>query len=626
MTRFVSPPKNELNKLRTQLELGEKRVFEFFDTHLDEKWEIYVQPHLNGLRPDFVLLHPNAGIAVFEVKDWNLDAIDYTIECKNGKPPILMGQDYKKKFSNQRNNPIEKVYRYEQEIFNLYCPRLDRKFGLAAITAGVIFPFADDERVENLFFRSRQFRGMLQYEKYYPITGRNALESGNLSMVFPEGIRNSSSYMTPDLAKDMRNWLVEPDFSATQRTPLELDTIQMNYVTTRTKSGYRRIKGAAGSGKSIVLAARAAQLLSEHKNVLVITYNITLINYLKDLAVRWPHGDTKIRNGITWLNFHSWCKRVCQECGFEEEYKDIWRKNSNEFEIQTNDDTNDTLAELTKLVGSIIDNDKEDIVQSYDAILVDEGQDLLPEWWNVLRKFCKKNGEMLLVADATQDIYGTAKSWTDQAMLGAGFIGPWAELKVSHRMPLKLTNYARDFAKRFIPSEFANIPYSPKLDTYHPCKLRWVQTNKDRAVNVCQKEILAMAPSADPTSLAIADITFLARTHKIGHKVVSNINDKGMKFIHTFSDDKKESRSMKICFYMGDARNKGTTLHSFKGWESRSLVIYIGHSNTPKDMALAYSGITRLKSHGDGSFLTIVSSIKELEEYGRTWPEFECIL
>jgi hypothetical protein len=567
MTRFVSPPKNELNKLRTQLELGEKRVFEFFDTHLDEKWEIYVQPHLNGLRPDFVLLHPNAGIAVFEVKDWNLDAIDYTIECKNGKPPILMGQDYKKKFSNQRNNPIEKVYRYEQEIFNLYCPRLDRKFGLAAITAGVIFPFADDERVENLFFRSRQFR-----------------------------------------------------------TPLELDTIQMNYVTTRTKSGYRRIKGAAGSGKSIVLAARAAQLLSEHKNVLVITYNITLINYLKDLAVRWPHGDTKIRNGITWLNFHSWCKRVCQECGFEEEYKDIWRKNSNEFEIQTNDDTNDTLAELTKLVGSIIDNDKEDIVQSYDAILVDEGQDLLPEWWNVLRKFCKKNGEMLLVADATQDIYGTAKSWTDQAMLGAGFIGPWAELKVSHRMPLKLTNYARDFAKRFIPSEFANIPYSPKLDTYHPCKLRWVQTNKDRAVDVCQKEILAMAPSADPTSLAIADITFLARTHKIGHKVVSNINDKGMKFIHTFSDDKKESRSMKICFYMGDARNKGTTLHSFKGWESRSLVIYIGHSNTPKDMALAYSGITRLKSHGDGSFLTIVSSIKELEEYGRTWPEFECIL
>ncbi len=51
-------------------------------------------------------------------------------------------------------------------------------------------------------------------------------------------------------------------------------------------------------------------------------------------------------------------------------------------------------------------------------------------WWNALRKVCRPGGEMLLVADATQDIYGTARSWTDDAMTGAGFKGDWAELKM----------------------------------------------------------------------------------------------------------------------------------------------------------------------------------------------------
>ncbi len=76
MTRTISPPRADLESLRQPLEEGEWRVFEFFDAHLPEKWEIYIQPHLNGLRPDFVLLHPDVGIAVFEVKNWDLDAVE----------------------------------------------------------------------------------------------------------------------------------------------------------------------------------------------------------------------------------------------------------------------------------------------------------------------------------------------------------------------------------------------------------------------------------------------------------------------------------------------------------------------------------------------------------------------
>ena len=82
MTRFVSPPKAEHHKLRQPLTSGEKMVFEFFDTHLPEHWDIYLQPHLNGLRPDIVLLSPKIGIAVFEIKDWDLDAMQYWVETE----------------------------------------------------------------------------------------------------------------------------------------------------------------------------------------------------------------------------------------------------------------------------------------------------------------------------------------------------------------------------------------------------------------------------------------------------------------------------------------------------------------------------------------------------------------
>ena len=54
-------------------------MLDFFDRYLPDGWEIYIQPHLNGVRPDFVLLHPNVGIAVFEIKDWNLDAMPYFV-------------------------------------------------------------------------------------------------------------------------------------------------------------------------------------------------------------------------------------------------------------------------------------------------------------------------------------------------------------------------------------------------------------------------------------------------------------------------------------------------------------------------------------------------------------------
>lgn len=619
MNRVISPSRSELHELRQSLQKGEWRVFEFFHRLLPAEWDIYVQPHLNGLRPDFVLLHPKIGIAVFEIKDWDLDRLEYWVEERPDRAPILMGRRQDETFS-LKDNPVEKVHLYEQEILELYCPRLDARAGKAVITAGLVFPSADDERVKNLLYRSRAYRRMLKYPDYYPVSGRNALAGGDVFGVFPEAKRPRSKFMTPEIAADLRAWLVEPDAAATQRTPLKLDDNQWNYATKRTTSGYRRIKGPAGSRKSIVLAARAADLVSQGKDVLVVTFNITLLNYIADLAVR---NEPASRKSATWLNFHGWCKRVCQETDHEAEYRALWRREPHELAV-TGDVNRDDLPNeaLCKLVGGIIDNDTESLVRRYDAVLVDEGQDILPEWWSVLRKACKPGGEMMLVADATQDVYGTARSWTDDAMQGAGFSGPWAQLPVSYRLPTGLIDQARSFANTFLPVDLVELPnpIQTQLDV-EPCHLRWVQTTLEEAAAVCEQEVYSLISTDAVSTLSMSDVTLLVGSQATGSEIVSRLEQKGIKCIDTFGST-RDSRRKKLAFFMGDPRVKATTMHSFKGWEARAIVLRVDRAENERDLALLYTGLTRLKRHNVGSYLTVVCSDPTLVQYGTSWPEF----
>jgi hypothetical protein len=592
------------------------RVFELFDQNLDLNWEIYVQPHLNGLRPDFVLLNPNVGIAVFEVKDWNLDSMNYWMERREGRPPELMAQNKDGiTFSHQSDNPVEKVRSYKKEIYELYCPRLKQRGGFSAITAGVIFPFADDDRVRALFRPSLEYHNMHEFPQYNPFSGCRALAEGDIKSVFPESTRKFSFQMNTDMAKDVRNWLIEPDAAATQRRPIELDKNQRSFVTSRTESGYRRIRGAAGSGKSLILAARAAELLGQGKEVLVVTFNITLLHYLMDVAVRWPNARGRTRSDVTWLNFHSWCRRICEEHGAEDEYTALWE----------DEDPKVVLAKaLPGLVKEVLE--RSEGVSQFDAVLVDEGQDFYPEWWEVLRKVCKPHGEMLLVADVTQDIYGTAGAWTDEAMKGAGFTGKWAELDVSYRMPRAALEKAADFAEKYLPEAGRILPKLAQIDLgLEECSLRWVQTSKDGAETVCCDEVLRLFTEEGREGYSMADATFLCNSRSVGYEVVRKLGQKGVKSVHTYDQDEQECRRQKVGFYMGDARVKATTLHSFKGWESRSLVLYIGEKISEKSLALLYTGLTRLKRHPDGSCLTVISSSDALMEYGRTWPDFELV-
>jgi AAA domain/Nuclease-related domain len=625
MARVIDPPRDKFNKLLTPLTNGERRIIELFDAHLPQEWEIYIQPHLNGLRPDIVLLHPGVGVAVFEVKDWDLGAMQYYAEPVAPDHQVLMARDKMgKTFSRESDNPINKILLYKDELFDLYCPRLDNRAGFAVITAGVIFPCSPRAEVERVFgpFRDAH-EGMRGYPQYYPLSGLEDLDSDSLRAIFPEHKRLSSYVMNSDIADDLRGWLKEPFFSQEQRTPLQLDARQRELATTRTETGYRRVKGPAGAGKSVVLAARASSLAAEGKHTLVVSFNITLLNYLRDLTVRHEASRTVIRRQIDLLNFHHWCKRVCFETGHGTEYKSLWASSSDGEELKPEP----VLSEGLPLLMQRLYREDHGAMPQYDAILVDEGQDFLLSWWQTLRLALKEGGEMVLVADKTQNIYATAAAWTEDAMANAGFRGRWSELKVSYRLPPSVVPLVRRFAEDFLAEEEIDFPQVEQrdnqleFDQLFPVELRWVHLREDaNGLNACFSELRRMMQRLR-TDTAIPDITVLTG-NELGRGLAVLLESKGVHILHTFDTNKQSSRRKKRAFFQGDARIKATTLHSFKGWEARHLVLFIESVERAEDRALIYTSLTRLRRHEAGSALTVVSCCPELVGYGEMWPDF----
>ncbi|MCR6499073.1 AAA family ATPase [Shinella sp. CPCC 101442] len=633
--RRIEPPRHEHGHLRQPLTAGEKIALDFFDKLLPPEWEIYTQPHFNGLRPDFVLLNPDIGIGIYEVKDWNLDAMRYEVrEYHKGYKELWATPRDGRSFKVE--NPFDKIRRYKEAIFNVYCPRLEQKAGFGAINAGLIFPMADSDLVRELQAHFLKDNEKERRAEFWPIVGREELAREMVNTAAPLLERKGKGYMRPELADDLRGWLVEPDFAREQRRPLQLDAAQRNLAETRTSSGYRRIRGPAGSGKSLVLAARAARLIDEGKDVLIVTYNMTLWHYLRDLVVRErKRGKTPGR--LTFTHFHEWCGNVCWNSGFANEYVEIMRpitkiKNQN---LQPREEArrlrpilppilNQKVPELALRAAAGAPED-----QKYDAILVDEGQDYLPLWWNALRRALREGGEMVLVADTSQDLYGTAKSWTEAAMTRAGFSGAWAKLDVSYRLPTELLSLSQNFAELFLPPDTRIIPQPEQRELgISPCALKWIQCDDQEVVNACLNAVLSIMKLTGPNhGLSNTDITFLCSSHEIGRQVVDRLNGEpwGISSAHTFAESKGEQNRRKMAFFLGRPRVKATTLHSFKGWEARVLVLHLGHAMSPEDMAAAYAAITRLKrdEDGKGSFLTVVCSAPQLSDYGRAWPVFE---
>ena len=99
-----------------------------------------------------------------------------------------------------------------KKIFDLYCSRLDRSYGYGPITAGLIFLSIKESEIRKLLDKAWQYYRFAKLERgrrQYPFSGESNIIGEEIDKVFPN-FAVTNFRMNKTIAKDLRNWLVEP--------------------------------------------------------------------------------------------------------------------------------------------------------------------------------------------------------------------------------------------------------------------------------------------------------------------------------------------------------------------------------------------------------------------------------
>lgn len=104
------PSIDKINQFKVQPTEGERTLLEFLKAVLDDSFEVFFNPYLNGDRPDVLIMRRGYGVMVIEVKDWNLSNFKL---------------DDKRKWVYIPNNavtksPIDQVLKYKNNLYDLH--------------------------------------------------------------------------------------------------------------------------------------------------------------------------------------------------------------------------------------------------------------------------------------------------------------------------------------------------------------------------------------------------------------------------------------------------------------------------------------------------------------------------
>jgi hypothetical protein len=294
---------------------GEKRMAQSLEDNLEDDYTVWYDVPVGDkqVRPDFIILHPQRGILVLEVKDWKLT----TIQTANRHSFELLIENRVKSVTN----PLEQARRYVLAINKVlshdrdlvqptgkYQGQLICSYGYGAVLTNITrkaFERSDLGNVlgEHLIICQDEIKPTEAIElqerlwNMYPYTFSQEITLQQVDrirwLMFPE-CRLPSKQLSLFLKEHP---IVVPDPDGDLElpvTPQEIptDLIQIFGLKQETLArslgdGHRVIHGVAGSGKTMVLLYRCSYLaaLKPEKPILVLCFNVALAARLKEAIV-----------------------------------------------------------------------------------------------------------------------------------------------------------------------------------------------------------------------------------------------------------------------------------------------------------------------------------------------------
>ena len=584
----LRPAMQDFDQLVAPLTDAEEHVANAL-AQLTDGWTVYVQPRVGLDQPDFIAVHDRDGVCAVEVKGWIPNEVRRN---EDGEFELLVDTDSWMRTSEQ---PRFEASRYRSTIFDQFFALPDDGGSPPPeVRAIVVLPYFTTEQAIELFSHD----GIHDAEELVRVWGGDVLGAFDEVVRGPGGdaprpasIARLRQHVVASERRDVPPELAAPSSAGV----LEIATNPSGVHT-------RRVRGAAGSGKTYALAARAARLASESKRVLVLSFNVTLANRLQSLATDRCHELGANPTLITCANFHTFCTRVVQDAEVAG------------YQMAPPPGAPWTVAIVSKVEQAF----EQGFRREYDAILVDEGQDFTLDWWMLLRsRVLGPQGEMLLMVDPTQDLYGRSAWTADDSIAGAGFSGGWTDLGGSYRLPDDLREFTNTLAAGHVDGTPITAQRAPDhddvvIDRTGGSIRHWTNVERvndlGRAVGLEVVRILRENPTLKP-----GDVTFLCEYHHDGVAAVRVIEDAGIPVHHIFSrDPDAPRRRRKHRFWPGIPEVKGCTIHSFKGWEAPAVVVGIGADTRAEQVA--YVALTRsaARTSGKPAIVSVVNAHKGL--------------
>lgn len=589
------PPLQELDRLGLSLQPAEHEVAERLQS-LGEGWTVHVKPRIGIDRPDFVATHERFGVCAIEVRNWNAtthraDGAGLIEELGSGDTVTRVA------------HPRFVAARVRESIYDRhYALPGDETSTPTVVRAAVVLPGCSTDGARALLVHPVAAPA----EREIPVWGADALHSTLDAIVHGEGC-------PPPAEPSMRRLLADI-VTAGRRSPsagvVPLTPFAEEIAGNPLGVSMRRARGPAGSGKSFALASRAAALAAEGRQVLALTFSVTMSYRLRELVNLHCERVGADPTLVVCCNFHSFCEQVVDEAaqvGVE----------AMQFPAMRFADSIVSMAMHVFSAG---------YEQRFDAVLVDEGQDFSAAWWHVLRdKVVAPDGEMLLASDERQDIYDRSV-WTDEEeCVRAGFTEPWIDACGSQRMPADVRELAGRFSEANLFGDDVRNPFpepdGAPIGLQHPSPSfgRWQNVGgpmgMGREIGREVVRLLRAHPDLSP-----GEVTFLCEHHDDGEDAVAEIESAGYPVHHVFSHDPDDPRrNRRYRLWRDSGAVTGCTVHSFKGSGSRALVMGIGLETRSKRPE--YVSLTRVAADpaGRSSFLSVVNADPRVADFAETF-------
>lgn len=626
---ILYPTLENIHRLKVAPTPGELHLLNYLVENLDDSYEIFFNPFIDGDRPDFIILKKNTAIFIIEVKDYNL--ANYSINAFN-KWQVNSGKGI-----SIISSPQSQAFRYKSNSYNLHLPVLGLSYLKNRNFFNIVHPFVYLHKSEKsdidtlyscpqseLMIRSRyldeQYRcNEISYDQYNQQADKNSKLKSKLSrdksMTYGvdriKDLVNKIKSIKPHILfedriyDDFKRRLMPSEHTLKQGKKIPLDERQTKLAIST--SGKEKIKGVAGCGKTTIIANRAVNAFHRHDDiVLILTFNITLKNLIKD--------------------------RISDILGYRDD-QHFAVTNYHQFFNSQLTATEQDISELIKTYG-MNELFKRDlfsgyVVNKYRTILIDEVQDFESEWVKIIRdNFLYAEGEMVLFGDESQNIY--ERDNKRAAIIAQGF-GEWKKLRRSYRTSIDspLNQIFKDYQLKYLFEKHSdaelfeqqNIQTGINFDIikYHSCLSDWEEECLEKIQTYIRNYIF------NPNDVVIlsSNIFLIRRLNEKlnefekttcmfetyeelfgllkGGKEQHDINrlkrfttEELRDIINYNSNIKSEiervRRAKKNHFYLNSGLIKLSTTHSFKGLESKTVFYIMDDKDTPE---IIYTSITR---------------------------------